>query len=75
MVPELLRVRPDEVMMVAAHPGDLRAAAAEGLRTAYVRRPDEWGTGQADEPSPDDAFDVMADDMVDLAARLEAMSR
>src|SRR5437879_3226979 len=43
--PALLRLRPEQVLMVAAHPDDLRAAAAEGLRTAYVRRPLEWGEG------------------------------
>jgi len=69
MVPELLRLRPDQVMMVAAHPSDLRAAAAEGLRTAFVRRPLEWGAGG--EAVADAAgFDVAAGDFVDLAARL-----
>jgi 2-haloacid dehalogenase len=57
-------------MMVAAHAGDLWAAAAEGLRTAYVHRPLEWGSAAAGEKPPDDAFDVLADDFVDLAARL-----
>ena len=40
---EFLDVRPAEVMMVAAHLRDLRAAKAEGLRTAFVVRPDEFG--------------------------------
>jgi 2-haloalkanoic acid dehalogenase type II len=39
----LLGLAPDAVMLVAAHLGDLRAAAAAGLRTAYVPRPLEWG--------------------------------
>jgi len=71
LVPSLLRLRPEEVMMVAAHPSDLRAAAAEGLRTAYVPRPQEWGGDGADEPATEDRFDVVASDFVDLAARLE----
>jgi 2-haloacid dehalogenase len=71
LVPSLLRLRPEEVVMVAAHPSDLRAAAAEGLRTAYVPRPQEWGGDGADEPAAEDRFDVVASDFVDLAARLE----
>ena len=71
MVPELLRLRPDQVMMVAAHPSDLRAAAEQGLRTGYVPRPLEWGPGAAAEDAAPDAFDVVAEDFVALAARLE----
>src|SRR5579859_673921 len=42
---ETLGCAPSELALVAAHPDDLRAAAAEGLRTAYVTRPLEWGPG------------------------------
>jgi 2-haloacid dehalogenase len=74
LVPALLRLRPEQVMMVAAHPADLRSAAEQGLRTAYVHRPLEWGAGGAPagivRKSPDDRFDVVAEDFVDLAARL-----
>jgi 2-haloacid dehalogenase len=74
MVPELLRLRPDQVMMVAAHASDLRAAAGQGLRTAYVHRPLEWGApGAGGEEEPGDRFDVVAADFVDLAARLDRM--
>ena len=64
----LLALDPSEVMLVAAHPGDLRAAAAQGLRTAYIPRPLEWGPdrpfrGKRD----DDTFEVEADDFVELA--------
>src|SRR5207248_1675525 len=38
----LLAVRPEQAMMVAAHPYDLSAAAEQGMRTAFVRRPQEW---------------------------------
>lgn len=73
LVPELLRLDPGQVMMVAAHGSDLRAAAAEGLRTAFVRRPLEWGAGSAaaDRDESGDEFDVVAEDFVDLAARLD----
>jgi 2-haloacid dehalogenase len=42
----LLDVRPEELMLVAAHPGDLRAAQASGLMTAFVDRPQEYGPNQ-----------------------------
>jgi len=70
LVPSLLRVRPDEVMMVAAHAADLRAAAAEGLRTAFVHRPLEWGSGGGGEPAPHGEFDVVGEDFLDLAEHL-----
>jgi 2-haloacid dehalogenase len=41
----LLDCPPPEAGMVAAHPKDLRAAAALGLRPIFVRRPLEWGPG------------------------------
>ena len=69
LVPSLLRVRPEQAMMVAAHPYDLSAAAAQGMRTAFVRRPQEWGTGKAD--APDFPVDVMAEDLIDLASQLD----
>jgi 2-haloacid dehalogenase len=42
---DLLDCRPQDAGMVAAHPSDLRAAAAVGLRPIFVRRPLEWGPG------------------------------
>jgi 2-haloacid dehalogenase len=49
------------VMMVAAHPWDLRAAAQEGFSTAYIGRPN------AERPGPEDHFTVVAEDLSDLA--------
>ena len=66
----LVDLAPPQLMMVAAHPSDLRAAAACGLRTAYVDRPLEFGPGGAREPWRAGEFDVEADDLVELAARL-----
>ena len=71
MVPGLLSLRPDEVMMVAAHPNDLRAARANGLKTAYVPRPREFGSQRAPE-APDPSFDLVAEDFVALADKLDA---
>ena len=70
LVPSLLAVRPEQTMMVAAHPYDLSAAAAQGMRTAFVRRPQEWGTGNVE--GPDFSVDVEANDFLDLATQLGA---
>ena len=68
----LLDVAPHELLMVAAHPSDLRAAAACGLRTAYVPRPLERGAGGAMEPWTEGEFDVVAGDFEALAGALGA---
>jgi 2-haloacid dehalogenase len=69
---DLLDVAPGELMLVAAHPSDLRSARDAGLMTAYVARPLERGPGRPPPRVDDGEFDVVADDFVDLAARLEA---
>jgi 2-haloacid dehalogenase len=66
----ILGLRPEEVMMVAAHPYDLQAAAREGLKTAYVPRPLEHGPGGKPHPTEGMSFDVTAGDFVELAAKL-----
>lgn len=66
---ELLQAPPEEVMIVAAHVYDLRAARAQGLRTAFVRRPQKWGPAAAAEESDPGEFDVVADDFEDLATQ------
>jgi 2-haloacid dehalogenase len=74
MTAHLLAVEPREVLMVAAHPDDLLAAQAQGLRTAYVPRPLEYGPKQ--EPDghldlePLGSFDLVASDFADLARQL-----
>ena len=67
----LLGLAPGEVMMVAAHKYDLKAAAEAGLRTAFVPRPMEWPHRRID-LSYEDSFDVNASDFLDLAAQLGA---
>jgi 2-haloacid dehalogenase len=57
-------------MMVAAHNGDLRAAAACGLRTAFVARPREHGPGQHSDLRAEGDVDVEAADFVALAEAL-----
>jgi len=69
---ELLGLKPTEVMMVAAHIGDLNAARSFGLQTGFIHRPNEYGpTRPADKPSPGQ-FEVVSKDMLDLASQLGA---
>ena len=67
---DMLGLRPGQCMMVAAHNGDLAAAAGCGLRTAFVPRPTEHGPGQATDVAPKREWDVIATDFVDLATKL-----
>ncbi len=68
----MLGFEPSEVMMVAAHKDDLRAARACGLATAFVRRPKEKGPKVKVDVKPEADFDFNARDFVDLARRLSA---
>ncbi len=60
---------PAQCMMVAAHSNDLQAAAACGLRTAHIARPDEHGTGTG-ERAPTVPVDYAAENLAALADRL-----
>jgi 2-haloacid dehalogenase len=59
-------------MMVAAHNGDLAAASALGLRTAFVPRPKEHGPGQKSDLTAESKWDVVAPDFGALADALGA---
>ena len=69
---ELLDLERGEVMMVAAHVNDLKAAKAQGLRTAFVARPLERGAGGPADLTPDASVDLSAKDFVQLAGALGA---
>jgi 2-haloacid dehalogenase len=62
---------PDETLMVAAHSSDLAAAAAAGLRTAFVARPEEHGPGLG-ESRATVPVDFSAASLIELADRLGA---
>ncbi len=72
----LLGLKPQQVMMVAAHVHDLEGARQAGLRTAYVSRPDEYGPssthGQDEYTAQSHAFDFYVQDLVELAHLLGA---
>ncbi len=64
-----LDLPPARCMMVAAHVGDLAAAGALGLKTAFVARPLEHGPDGETDISPANA-DIVAGDFIDLACQL-----
>jgi 2-haloacid dehalogenase len=69
-VAQQLDLAPAEVMMCAAHNGDLAAARAAGLATAFFPRPTEHGPGQTSDLAATQAWDVIAFDIDDLASQL-----
>lgn len=69
-VADIFDVQPHEVMLVATHTNDLKAAKSYGLKTAYVHRALEFGANQI-KPIPDVSdFDLSASDFIDLAKKL-----
>jgi 2-haloacid dehalogenase len=72
--PFFLGLKPDEVMMCAAHAADLQAARSYGLRTGFIYRPNEYGGGPVGVPykaNPGD-FDVVSTSIIDLALQMGA---
>jgi 2-haloacid dehalogenase len=67
---DFLGLRPEECGLVAAHNSDLAAAARVGFRTAFVRRPNEYGPTQTRDLRADQSWDVVAESMIDLADKL-----
>jgi 2-haloacid dehalogenase len=66
-----LGLQPSQVLMVAAHNPDLKAAKAQGLQTAFVPRPTEHGPGQSTDLAADpECVDLPVRDFVDLADKL-----
>jgi 2-haloacid dehalogenase len=67
-----LGLEPRQVVMVAAHNDDLRAAAECGLATAFIPRPLEYGRQNSSDAEPARDWDFVARDVEDLAERLAA---
>jgi 2-haloacid dehalogenase len=65
----LLRLAPGEVMLAAAHNGDLAAAQRAGLATAFIPRPTELGPGQTKDLAPEGDWDLVCHSIVDLGVR------
>jgi 2-haloacid dehalogenase len=66
----LLELPPPNIMMVAAHQDDLRAAKGIGFKTAFVRRPDEGPNGDHRPIEP--GWDFVVNDFNELATKLGA---
>jgi 2-haloacid dehalogenase len=62
---------PAEIMMVAAHKFDLKAAKTAGFKTAYIPRPLEIGPQTNVDRSPETYIDIVADDLIDLSRRID----
>ncbi len=69
---DLLGFDPQEVMMVAAHNYDLKAARMHGMRTAFVVRPVEHGPAQTSDLEAEDEWDFTVSDFGELATVLNA---
>lgn len=67
---KFLQLQPSECLMVACHNFDLDAARACGFNTAFVRRPDEWGSAGPPDPDANPDCDIIVDTFPDLAAAL-----
>jgi 2-haloacid dehalogenase len=70
LVPGLFDLKPQEVMMVAAHEHDLQSAQKHGLRTAFVHRPLEHGPGKAGAIPATGKYDFVVKDFLELADRM-----
>jgi len=69
---DLLDLKPGQVMMVAAHKHDLRAAATHGLKTAFIKRPHEYGRNNNPDLASEPEFTINAESFIDLADQLGA---
>jgi 2-haloacid dehalogenase len=69
MTCEAFNLKPEQVMMCAAHSGDLSSAQKLGLRTGHVGRPGEGGPGTG-ETEPRGSFDVVGKNFHDFADKL-----
>jgi 2-haloacid dehalogenase len=67
----LLGVEPHEIMMTAAHNDDLEAARKEGMRTAYINRPYEYGADQKVDFEATSDWDIIADTVEGVADQLD----
>jgi 2-haloacid dehalogenase len=69
-VAKMLDLRPDQVMLGAAHNNDLGKARASGLLTGFFPRPKEYGPNQKRDYEADQDWDIVAKDIEDLATQL-----
>ena len=68
----ILKLLPEEVMLVAAHNQDLLAAKKYGLKTAFVLRANEYGPNQDLDLEADEKIDVSASNFIELFDKLNS---
>ena len=66
----LLHLEPEQIMMAAAHNDDLEAARNEGMQTAYINRPTEYGIDQKADFAATSDWNIIANSVEDLADQL-----
>ena len=69
-VAKWLQLEPNEICMVACHNFDLDAAKAVGFKTAFVKRPDEWGPAGPPDSEPNPDHDIIVDSFPELTRKL-----
>jgi 2-haloacid dehalogenase len=69
-VAQWLGLEPADILMVACHNFDLNAARSCGFKTAFIRRPAEWGPEAPPDPIPHNDNDIVVNDFFELAERL-----
>jgi 2-haloacid dehalogenase len=67
LISDLFDLKPEQVMLVAAHENDLQSAKKHGLLTAFVHRPREHGPKRVSEIPPQGKYDFVANDFLHLA--------
>lgn len=67
---QLLGLAPHQVMMAAAHNHDLAAARAEGMPTAYINRPTEYGIDQKKDMTAESDWDIVTESIEEVATAL-----
>lgn len=70
-----LALAPAQVLMVACHNFDLNGAQDAGFRTAFVRRPHEWGPEGPPDPGPNRDYDLVEDGFEDLVRSVMRIRR
>ncbi|MEM7241389.1 MAG: haloacid dehalogenase type II [Pseudomonadota bacterium] len=65
-----LQLAPADIVMVAAHNGDLAAAQAEGFKTAFICRPTEHGPDQTTDLKPEGDWDFIENSFDDLGQKI-----
>lgn len=68
-----LKLRPSEIMLVASHKYDLKAAQECGYKTAYIFRPLEFKTVNQEQIPHENEFDFVTEGIIDLAEQLSQL--